>query len=189
MTSNAFLKPVINGFPGRNVYKQLPLGGYERIGYVSKNRVGWFAHNQHGLAVAKGLPSQNEALGALLNSFKPVDHSNYRSPLEKESTSSLDAIEQELEQLEDIPHSEFKEGSIVKIIDEGEDHTEWASFVVIGAVFNQDRFRSTESYLTETNWYYLLASLNYPTQHQFWVAEDEICHADQSHLIDTAEVF
>ncbi len=43
----AFLKPVTNGFPGRNVYKQLPELGYERIGYVSENLEGWFALNQH----------------------------------------------------------------------------------------------------------------------------------------------
>ena len=46
-TYNAFLKPVTNGFPGRNVYKQLPQLGYERIGYVSQNLEGWFALNQN----------------------------------------------------------------------------------------------------------------------------------------------
>ncbi len=34
-TYKAFLKPVINDFPGRNVYKQSPDYGYDRIGYVS----------------------------------------------------------------------------------------------------------------------------------------------------------
>ncbi len=91
--------------------------------------------------------------------------------------------------LEDIPHSEYEPGQIVKVIDEAEEHTEWASFVVIGAVFNQDRFSSTESYLTEPNWLYLIASVDIPTQHRFWVNENEICHVEQSHLIDTAEVF
>ncbi len=66
----AYLKPVINGFPGRDVYKQLPELGYERIGYISQNLVGWFALNQHGLPVAERLPSQNEALRELLNSYK-----------------------------------------------------------------------------------------------------------------------
>ena len=184
-TYKAFLKPISKVMPGVNVYKQLPELGYERIGYVSENLVGWFAKNRHGLTVAERYKSQNEALKALLESFKPVEHSNYRAHEDTKSELDLDFDKPE----EDTPHSEYEPGQIVKVIDEGEEHTEWADFVVIGKNYNQQRFRSTESYLTETNWYYLLASVDIPTQHQFWVAEDEICHAEYSHLIDTAEVF
>ncbi len=182
----AYLKPVINGFPGRDVYRQLPQLGFERIGYVSQNLVGWFANNQHGLPVAERLPSQNEAVKALLESFKPVESKDYGSPIEQESTPDFQPIEPE----EDLPHAEFDDGSIVKVIDEGEDnHDEWASFVVITKVINPNRFSSTESYLNEPNWYYLLASVDRPNSAMFWAVEDEICHADQSHLIETAEIF
>ena len=183
-THNAFLKPTINGFPGRDVYKQLPELGYERIGYVSENLAGWFAHNQHGLAVAKELPNQNEALGALLDSFKPKKSIDYRSPFNTKSELELDFDEPE----EQTPHSEFELGQTVKIIDEGEEHTKWASFVVVGKNYNRQCFRSTESYLNEPDWYYLLASVD-RTQHQFWVGENEICHVEQSELIETADIF
>ena len=182
----AYLKPVINGFPGRDVYKQLPELGYERIGYISQNLVGWFALNQHGLPVAERLPSQNEAVKALLESFQPVESEDYPLPLEQEPTPDFQPIEPG----EDLPHAEFDDGSIVKVIDEGEDnHDEWASFVVITKVINPNRFSSTEYYLNEPNWYYLLASLDRPLSAMFWAKEDEICHACQSHLIETAEVF
>ncbi len=182
----AYLKPVINGFPGRDVYKQLPELGYERIGYISQNLVGWFALNQQGLPVAERLPSQNEAVKALLESFNPVESKDYPSQIEQEPTPDFQPIEPE----EDLPHAEFDDGSIVKVIDEGEEHTEWSSFVVIGKKLNQQRFCSTQAYLNEPDWYYLLTSTSPArTQHQFWVAENEICHAHQSELIETAEVF
>ena len=180
----AYLKPVINGFPGRDVYKQLPELGYERIGYVSENLVGWFALNQHGLPVAERYKSQNEAVKALLESFQPVESKDYPSQIEQEPTQDFQPIEPE----EDLPHSEFDDGSIVKVIDREEEHTEWSSFVVIGKKLNQHRFRSTQSFLNEPNWYYLLTSPA-RTQHQFWVAENEICHAHQSELIETADIF
>ena len=185
-THNAYLKPVINGFPGRDVYKQLPQLGYERIGYVSQNLVGWFALSQHGLPVAERLPNQNEAVKALLESFQPVESEDYPSPLEQEPNQDFQPIEPE----EDLPPSEFDDGSIVKVIDREEEHTEWSSFVVIGKKLNQQRFRSTQAYLNEPDWYYLLTSTSPArTQHQFWVAENEICHAHQSELIETADIF
>ena len=182
----ASLKPVINGFPGRDVYKQLPELGYERIGYVSQNLVGWFALNHHGLPVAERYKSQNEAVKALLESFQLVESEDYPSRSEQEPTQDFQPIEPE----EDLPHAEFDDGSIVKVIDREEEHTEWSSFVVIGKKLNQHRFRSTQAYLNEPDWYYLLTSTSPArTQHQFWVGENKICHAHQSHLIETAEVF
>ena len=90
---------------------------------------------------------------------------------------------------EDLPRAEYQPGQIVKVIDEGEDHTEWAKFVVIGSTFNQNRFRSTQAYLDEPDWNYLIASVERPNQHQFWVTENEIGHVDQSRLIQTADIF
>ncbi len=195
-THNAFLKPIALNFPGRNVYKQdLGYKSSSKIGYIGKNEAGWFAHDKHGFTMAEGLPNQNGALRALLGTFKPVELKDKRSGEACQSSwapfntkSEVNFNTDELLE-EDTPHSEFEPGQIVKVIDEGEEHTEWADFVVIGKNYNQQRFRSTESYLSETNWYYLLVSVDIPTQHQFWVAENEICHAEYSHLIDTTYVF
>ena len=42
-SNKAFTKPISKVLPGVNVFKQSPEYGYERIGYVSENLVGWFA--------------------------------------------------------------------------------------------------------------------------------------------------
>ena len=96
---------------------------------------------------------------------------------------------QSFEQPEDIPPCEFEPGQKVKVIDEGENHTEWSSFVVVTKIINPNRFSSITSYLNQPDWYYLLASLDRPNSAMFWVAENEICHVEQSHLIDTSEPF
>ena len=105
--------------------------------------------------------------------------------LEKKSNQHL----QSYELPEDIPYSEFEPGQKVKVIDEGEDHTEWSSFVVVTKVINPNRFSSITSYLNQPDWYYLLASLDRPNTNMIWVAENEICHASQSELIETADIF
>ena len=108
------------------------------------------------------------------------------SALERASDKYL----QSFELPEDIPYSEFQPGQKVKVIDEGEDnHDEWSSFVVITKVINPNRFSSIQAYLSEPDWNYLIASPDRPTQHQFWVSENEICHVDQAHLIETADIF
>ncbi len=63
---NAFLKPIAKGLPGRNVYKQAPDYGYDRIGYVGHNFVGWFALDRHGFTVIERQPSQLAALSVLV---------------------------------------------------------------------------------------------------------------------------
>ncbi len=63
---NAFLKPVAKGLPGRNVYKQAPDYGYDRIGYVGHNLVGWFALDRHGFTVIEEQPSKLAALSVLV---------------------------------------------------------------------------------------------------------------------------
>ena len=107
-------------------------------------------------------------------------------------TSSLEPTDIELPE-EDLPHSEFEAESIVKVIDSEEHHTEWATFIVVAKKLNTERYRSTESYLNEPQWYYQLAAIPYEptyphsrTSQPFWVAETDICHFDQSHLIETS---
>ena len=107
------------------------------------------------------------------------------SALIKESTDHLKTYELP----EDLPYSEFEPGQIVKVIDEKEDnHNEWASFVVVTKIINSNRFKSTGSYL-EPDWLFLLSSLDTNGGEMFWVGENEICHPEQSHIIDTADVF
>ena len=91
----------------------------------------------------------------------------------------------------DVPHARFALDSIVKVIDPVEHHSEWATFTVIGRQYNHELYRNTESYLSEAAWYYWLINPSYePTYDQrLWVAEDQICLFDQSHLISTEEIF
>ena len=65
-TYKAFTKPISKVLPGVNVFKQSPELGYERIGYVSENLVGWFALDRHGLTVVEQQPSKLKALQILL---------------------------------------------------------------------------------------------------------------------------
>ena len=103
-----------------------------------------------------------------------------------DSTLSLYPENLELPE-EDLPHSEFDSESIVKVIDSEEHHSEWATFIVVGKKLNTERYRTTESYLSQPQWYYELAAILYkPTFEPFWVAETDICHFDQSHLIETS---
>ena len=91
----------------------------------------------------------------------------------------------------DLPHSEYQVGSIVKVIDSDEHHTEWAVFEVIDCKYNHNLYNSTESYLNESQWYFRLASNDDAStiSKSLWVAENEICHFDQSHLISTQDIF
>ncbi|WP_019503226.1 hypothetical protein [Pleurocapsa sp. PCC 7319] len=90
----------------------------------------------------------------------------------------------------DAPHPELAIDSTVKVIDADEHHTEWASFIVIGRKYNSELYRSTEAYLSEPSWYYELVGSNYqPNFKSIWIAENDICEANQSHLIRTEEIF
>ena len=97
--------------------------------------------------------------------------------------------EQELIPEEDRLHCQFTEGDIVKLIDSNKDHDQWESFVVVGRKYNQGRFKTTKSYLNEPTWYVLIATIDRPIPDQYWKPETDICHADHSAFIDTAEVF
>jgi hypothetical protein len=90
----------------------------------------------------------------------------------------------------DAPHARFAVESVVKVIDPDEHHTEWATFVVIARKYNTGRYRSTEAYLSEPEWYYQLANMEVEeTFEPLWVADNEICLFDQSHLICTSDIF
>lgn len=95
----------------------------------------------------------------------------------------------------DTPHSEYQVGSIVKVIDEGEDHTQWAVFEIISCEYNQTLYRNQGSYLTEPEWFYQLAKYQLANLNgenvvePLWVAENEICDFDDSHNICIQEVF
>jgi hypothetical protein len=106
----------------------------------------------------------------------------------------------------DTPHPRFALDSKVKVIDATEHHNEWATFTVIGRQYNHERsaleyeasyskrdllYRSTEAYLSEAAWYYWLINPSYESTYgeRLWVAENEICLFDESHLISTEDVF
>jgi hypothetical protein len=91
----------------------------------------------------------------------------------------------------DTPHPRFAIDSKVKVIDPGEHRSEWATFTVIGRQYNHELYRNTESYLSETAWYYWLINPNYKPNYgeHLWVAENEICLFDESHLISTEDIF
>ena len=96
------------------------------------------------------------------------------------------------EELEEAlrPHSDYQVGSIVKIIDPDEHHTEWATFEVAECRYNNKLYRSTESYLNETEWYYKLISLDGTYCFgSVWVSEDEICPVELAHNVCCQEVF
>lgn len=98
---------------------------------------------------------------------------------------------EEAESKLDRPYSEYEVGSIVKVIDKDEHHTEWEIFEIIECKYNQSLYRTTEYYLNEAAWYFRLASNNDATtiSKSLWVRENEICYFDQAHNICTQEVF
>ncbi|VEP16095.1 conserved hypothetical protein [Hyella patelloides LEGE 07179] len=85
---------------------------------------------------------------------------------------------------EDILRSEHEVGSLVKLIDSAKDHSQWSTFIVVGKRYNSNRYKTTETYLSETDWEFLLATIEQAQVSQIWVAEDEICHYSQSHIIN-----
>ncbi|HEY9768488.1 MAG TPA: hypothetical protein V6C71_08235 [Coleofasciculaceae cyanobacterium] len=104
-----------------------------------------------------------------------------------------------LESVDDQPHSLYKVGSLVKVIDPAENHTKWAVFEVAECKYNQSLYRNTESYLNEPQWYYrLVSNVDASTISKLlWVREDEICpkgyrfayQFDMAHNICTQYIF
>lgn len=98
----------------------------------------------------------------------------------------------------DLPHSEYQIGSLVKVIDSTQHHSQWTIFEVIQCVYNQNLYQSTDTYLNQPQWYYRLRfyqdgnsfpSDNSEISQSFLVAENEICDFNLSHLIRTADIF
>ena len=82
------------------------------------------------------------------------------------------------------PQAEHQIGSIVKIIDADENHTEWAVFKVVELKYNEELFQNTESYLNQPEWFYRLANTDKEdTFAPIWVAENEICDFNMAHHI------
>ena len=72
--------------------------------------------------------------------------------------------------------SAYQVGSLVKVIDSQEHHSEWAVFEITECHHNQLRYRTTEAYISEIDWYYIISSLDGVTQLE--VSEIEICDVD-----------
>ncbi|WP_036488202.1 hypothetical protein [Myxosarcina sp. GI1] len=91
--------------------------------------------------------------------------------------------------LQALLYSEYDYGDRVKIVDSDEDHTEWATFEVVEKRHNSQCYTSVVNYLTQSEWYYQLSSLDEKWIAPEWVAERELCHADLSHTVGTEELF
>ncbi len=74
--------------------------------------------------------------------------------------------------LAEIPH---EIGTLVKLIDPGEPHSEWAEFRITSIRYNPARFASTEGYLNESTWNCQLESLD--RKYSFWVGEQDFCES------------
>ncbi len=90
---------------------------------------------------------------------------------------------------EDQDYCKYEPGVSVKLIDSDKDHSEWKTFVVVGQKHNDKRYESMESCLTQPEWYVYIVSPQQPIPVTFWVAETEICLAEDSKFIATVEVF
>ena len=106
----------------------------------------------------------------------------------------------------DKPRSEYEVGSIVKVIDADEDHTEWGVFEVIECMYNKNLYDSPENYLNQAELYYRLSSYqdantmplceavsfradNFGIDKSLWVGSNEICHFDMSWNVCTDDIF
>ena len=85
-------------------------------------------------------------------------------------------------------NSTFQVGSIVKIIDPEEHHSEWGVFEIVKVLHNDDYFNSVENYLNSSQWHYKLISYEQGDE-AIWVGDGEICTANMSHNICTKFVF
>ncbi len=91
--------------------------------------------------------------------------------------------EEELNQ----PYTEFTIGSKVKIINGTQSHQDWLVGEVINNYYNSQCFRSIETYLSESTWKIQVYLPN--KKNSIWLNENQVCLLEQSHLIDTKEIF
>ena len=113
---------------------------------------------------------------------------NLLDTLEDAVLSEITELDRDGYPIEADSSSTFQVGSIVKIIDQEEHHTEWGVFEIVEVVHHEEHFNSVENYLKTQQWYYKLISYQQGDE-AIWVGNGEICAADMSHNICTLEVF
>ena len=109
-------------------------------------------------------------------------------PVENSSIFTLELQESK----HDLPYSIYQVGSIVKVIDADEDHTQWGVFEIIECKYHESNYPiAKSSYINETHWFFRLASNDDAStiSESLWVREDEICFFDRSHNVCTYDIF
>ena len=66
-------------------------------------------------------------------------------------------------------------------------HESWTKHTVLNINYNANRYQNLEIYLSQPEWY--LQIFDTSQQKLIWIAETQVCHSDQSHLISTEEIF
>ena len=102
---------------------------------------------------------------------------------------------EEPEDESDNPRSEYQVGSIVKIIDPGEHHSEWGAFKIVECRHNSHLHDTAETYLNQAEWYYRLGNFrdtntqeSKPFYPSLWIAQNDICSFDIAHNINTNDM-
>ena len=102
---------------------------------------------------------------------------------------------------EDIIRPSYNESDRVSIIDPDTDYTQWTTYIVVAKkrcdpaqsmtrkgtrtkTFNPYRYKTVETALNQTDWYYQLATVEGLKVIPQWIAENDICHYEESHLIN-----
>ncbi|MGB5631617.1 MAG: hypothetical protein WBM44_07190 [Waterburya sp.] len=87
---------------------------------------------------------------------------------------------------EDIERSPYCVGESIKVIETEIHHTQWQEYQVAEVMKNEELYLSSENYLNQARWYFRIQ-----TKHgrQLWLAENQICLAQESNLISTEEIF
>ena len=166
--------------------------------YQESNRRGWCDCFNHYARAHHEMAQECVLNGALDNIKADKSESSVSDKLEDNLTFfpevefdelELDAFpSEELIDPYDLPYSEYEVGSIVKVIDPQENHTKWGIFEVVERRHNQSLYENAETYLQQSQWYYLLSSIDTAQKlGGIWVRENEICHRNESHLICTNE--
>ena len=81
---------------------------------------------------------------------------------------------------ENIIRPLYTEGNKVKIIDSALDYTEWTTYIIVAKKFNSYRYKTPETALNQTDWYYQLATIKKLEVNPRWFAENDICHYEES---------
>lgn len=84
---------------------------------------------------------------------------------------------------------EFKINTQVKKMESQQHFSTWKEFIIIAQWHNRQLDRSIESYLQETEWYYLITRFEAGKLQLAWVAENEVCPSHQAHFYSTEDIF